>query len=129
MAKFTTPLQVEDITDTVWRVISPLIYESDLLKCTVTVPIGFQTDLASVPRLPIIYMLWGARSHHEAVLHDYLYRINAVPEATFDQANMVFEEAMKVRGKSIFIRKPMYWAVCAAGWSSFHKRKVEDKIC
>lgn len=127
MAKFTTPLQVEDITDTVWRVISPLIYESDLLKCTVTVPIGFQTDLASVPRLPIIYMLWGARSHHEAVLHDWAYRIDS--GVSFDDANNLFLEAMEVRGKSWFVRKFMYWGVCMGGFSSYHKKKVEDKLC
>jgi hypothetical protein len=128
MSKFITSLKVEDITDSVWRLTAPLLYESDILGM-ITVPEGFYTDLASVPRIPLIYTLWGGRSHHEAVIHDYLYRIDSIPPATFDQANDVFLEAMEVRGKSWFVRKAMYWGVCVGGWTSYHKKGVGDKLC
>jgi len=127
MAKFLTTLKVEDISDSVWRLLEPLIYESDIVG-KITVPAGFYTDLASVPRIPIVFMFFGERSHHEAVIHDYLYRIDSMPQVTFGEANDVFLEAMEARGKSLFIRKPMYWGVCLGGMSSYHKKKVEDKL-
>lgn len=131
MAKFLTEeLNVRLLdNDRIWVVDSPLLYESDILSKTVEVPAGFQTDFASVPRVPIAYMFFGDRAHREAVIHDYLYRIDAVPAATFSEANNVFLEAMKVRGKSIFVQYAMYSGVCLGGYFSYHKLKVEDKLC
>jgi len=113
--------------DTVWVLDSPLVYQSDILGL-IEVPAGFETDFASVPRVPIAYMLFGDRAHREAVLHDYLYRIDAKPLATFDQANDVFLEAMEVRGKGLFVRKMMYWGVCCGGRGSYHQRRVRDRL-
>ena len=127
MAKFLTPLIVQDVSDSVWRLHAPLCYQSDILG-EITVPSGFYTDLASVPRLPIVYLQWGDRSHYEAVIHDYLYRRDSVPQATFKAANRVFLEAMVVRGKPWYIRWPMYWGVCLGGRGSYHKKRVGDKI-
>ena len=128
MSKFLTRLVIEQITDKIFELVEPLVYESDLLECTITVPIGFQSDGASVPRVPIAYMLFGDRAHHESVLHDYLYRRDSVPEVAFSTANEVFLEAMKVRGKSWYIRWPMYFGVKFGGFASYHKRKVCDSL-
>lgn len=127
-AKFLSELdaRLKD-DDDIWVLDSPLIYESDIVG-KIIVPSGFETDFASVPRLPIIYALFGDRAHREAVLHDYLYRIDSIPQASYSQANDVFFEAMKLRGKAFYIRYPMWWAVCAAGFTSYHKRKVGDKL-
>lgn len=124
MARFLTTLDIAVIDDTLFRLEKPLVYDSDVLKARITVPEGFYTDLASVPRVPLIYTLWGGRAHHEAVLHDYLYRIDAEPVATCEEANSVFLEAMKLRGKGWWISYPMYAGVCIGGPGSFHKRKV-----
>lgn len=125
MSKFLTELDLRIINDDLWKLDSPLIYESDLLECLIIVPKGFVTDLASVPRVPIAYWFWGGRAHREAVLHDFLFRIDAIPEATFMQANGVFLEAMEVRKKRWSIRYPMYFGVVAGGYCSYHKRKVD----
>ena len=45
---------------------APLAYWSPLVG-RIQVPAGFQTDFASVPRLPIAYWLYGARAHREGV--------------------------------------------------------------
>jgi hypothetical protein len=127
MAKFLSYLVIKDLTDSVWELHEPLIYESDILG-RIEVPAGFQTDLASVPRVPIVYEQWGNRSHYEAVIHDWLYRIDSIPQATFGQANDVFLEAMEARGKPWRICAPMYWGVCLGGKSSYHKRKVNDAL-
>lgn len=127
MSEFKTELDIKLIKDDkVWWVDSPLVYQSDLLNATITVPKGFQTDLASVPRVPIAYIAFGGRAHRESVIHDYLFRIDSCPVVTFMQANKTFLEAMKVRGKSLFVRMSMYAGVCVGGYFLFHKKKVQD---
>jgi len=124
MSEFLTELdaRLKD-DDRVWVLDSPLIYVSDLFG-KIEVPAGFETDFASVPRVPVAYMLFGDRAHRESVLHDYLYRIDSRPPATFSEANAVFLEAMEVRGKSYFVRYAMYWGVVLGGWGSYHKKRV-----
>jgi len=139
---FTTGLSADlkEGTDNVWIIDKPLKYFSELLNCLIIVPPWFEsetaekedsffeTDFASVPRVPIVYTAWGDRAHREAVLHDYLYRVDSVPQVTFDQANKVFLEAMESTGKPWWIRKCMYWGVCLGGQASYHKLKVRDKL-
>ena len=127
MPKFLTELDVTCIDDGIWRLDDPLVFESDILD-KIIVPAGFQTDFASVPRVPIAYMFFGDRAHREAVLHDYLYCIDAIPAATYSQANEVFLEAMKERGKNFLVRYSMYWGVVIGGWGAYHKRYVRDKL-
>lgn len=129
MSKFLTNLVIEQITDKIFSLVSPLIYQSDILGgFKIEVPAGFYSDGASVPRVPIAYMLFGDRAHHEAVLHDYLYRRDSIPEVDFSTANDVFREAMKARDKSWLIRWPMYLGVKLGGYPNYHKRKVGDSL-
>jgi hypothetical protein len=128
MAKFCSDLDCKlKNSDSVWNIDSPLIFESDILG-KIIVPQNFQTDFASVPRVPIAYTMFGDRAHMESVIHDYLYRKDSVPQATYSQANDVFLEAMKVRGKSFFVRYAMYWGVVLGGWTAYHKLNVNDKL-
>jgi hypothetical protein len=128
MAKFSTELdaRLKD-DDRVWVIDSILVYESDILGFVI-VPAGFETDFASVPRVPIAYTLFGGRAHREAVIHDFLYRIDSSPCVEKNVADDVFLEAMECRGKSWFVRKMMYWGVRLGGASSYHKKKVGDKL-
>jgi len=123
---FLTDLKIELLEgrDDLWRLLAPLVYKSKLLDTFILIPTGFETDLASVPRVPIVYWFWGGRVHREAVLHDYLFRINSVPVVSFKEANQAFLEAAKSRHKHWLIRYPMYWGVCIGGKSSYHKKKV-----
>ena len=128
MSEFKTDLdaRLKD-DDCVWVIDSPLVYVSNILG-SITVKAGFETDFASVPRIPLFYSLFGDRAHREAVIHDYLYRTDCVPPASFSEANSVFLEAMECRGKSWYVRFPMYLGVCLGGYFSYHKRKVDDKL-
>lgn len=140
---FTTGLSVDlkPGNDCVWIVDRPLKYFSELLNCLIIVPPWFETvneetpiqdffetDFASVPRVPIVYAAWGDRAHREAVLHDYLYRVDSVPVVTKSQADSIFLEAMQSTGKPWYISRFMYWGVCIGGGSSYHAKKVRDKI-
>jgi hypothetical protein len=141
-AGFQTELDVQlrKGSDCIWVVKAPLKYFSEILDIKITVPPWFETentptedwffetDFASVPRVPLIYDAWGDRAHREAVLHDYLYRIDSVPMVTKGQADNLFLEAMKSTGKGYFVRYGMYWGVVLGGASSYHKKKVRDKL-
>ena len=143
-SEFLTNLgvQLKYGSDHIWVVSPPLVYTSQLLNCTIIVPSGyeiegegleepllFETDFASVPRVPIFYEMWGDRAHREAVLHDYLYRKNSIPVVTKHQADKVFLEAMISTGKPWYISRPMYYGVVFGGGSSYHKLYVRSKLC
>lgn len=57
-------------------------------------PVGFETDLASVPRWPVIYWLTGATADEAAVIHDLLYTLKK--DVSRAQADAVFAEAIAV---------------------------------
>jgi len=119
-------------SDSIWIIRSPLVYYSKLFGRNEVLE-GFECDFASVPRIPIVYSLWGNRAHREGVLHDWAFRKDAInPKTgkpfTFMEANRLFLEAMECRGKSFYIRYPMYSAVCAFSYWHYHKRSVGDRL-
>ncbi|MGB5217383.1 MAG: DUF1353 domain-containing protein [Smithella sp.] len=123
---FLNDLDIRLTDNDLWVLAKPLRYYSRILNSLVIVPEGFITDLASVPRLPIVYDMWGDRAHREAVIHDFLYCCDCNPVVTRGQADQVFLEAMKVRKVFVHIRYPMFWAVRSAGWCNWHKRKITE---
>jgi hypothetical protein len=127
MSKFLTDLDVLCIDDGAWCLDAPLAFESDILG-VIEVPRGFETDFASVPRIPVFYMLFGDRAHREAVLHDFLFRIDCKPPASYSQANRVFLEAMEERGKPFYVRWAMYMGVVLGGWTAYQKKRVMDRL-
>ncbi len=130
MAKFMGLLDAKEIGEssgrTVHKLDTELVWEHGLVR--ITVPVGFETDLASVPRLPIAYWLWGDRAHREGVLHDYLYRIDASPALQKEDCDWYFREAMIGQDNSWFVYHPMWLAVRCAGGSSFHRMNVMDRF-
>ena len=92
MAEFNSSLSCTQITDKVWRINLPLIYQSDLIKEKIVVPSGFCCDFESVPRLPIVYMCLGHTSFRGGAVHDYLYRRDCEPMVTRAQADAIYRE-------------------------------------
>jgi len=84
-----------------------LVYQSDLIGLVI-VPAGFDTDLASIPR--IFQSLVPKVDHHmlPAIVHDYLVRL---PDFNRRMADKVFLEAMRVKNVNPIRRRLMYWAV------------------
>ena len=117
MSGFITKLQMENadnIDDGQWVLTSALIYCSDIAKQTFIVPPGFRTDLASVPRLPVIFWLTGDTSSEAAVVHDFLYSTHPVPRVI---ADAVLREASEVTGVPAW-RRWMIWAGVRIGGGS-----------
>lgn len=128
-AGFRNELKAELIKDDkVWKLTEMLLYYSKVIDSCIFVPKGFETDLASVPRLPGVYTFWGGRAHREGVLHDFLFRKDSTPLVSFMTANKVFLEAMESRGKRSTVRYPMYWGVCLGAYPCYHKRSVGDQL-
>lgn len=108
---FLTPLNVTREGDK-WQLIEPLSY---LYKeQVITVPKGFVTDFASVPRIPLVYSAFGNTGHKAAVIHDYLYSIKYDRK----EADKIFLDALKKHEHPIRARL-MYSAVRLFGWMGY----------
>jgi hypothetical protein len=133
--------------------IEPLIWVHENLRGEI--PIGFESDGASVPRLPIIYAAWGDKAHREAFFHDFGYRkdsriyivdpeknekftgpipkefIIASRPITKEENDWWFRLTIKDHKNpeySWFVYHPMYLAVRICGGSSFHRMNVGDSF-
>lgn len=136
---FPSSLKIEQIGWKVerphWRLITPLFYWSVLLGDNlITVPIGFLTDLASVPRLPFTWFLAGGRVPRPAVIHDYLYQKRGFDTSsgfipvTRQQADAVFFEAMKadpIDGSNFATRWMIWGAVRLGGARGWWREELE----
>lgn len=124
MAKYLTKLNVSILDNGTWKLDAPLVFKSDLVG-KITVPEGFKTDYASVPRIPIIYAMVGNCSHRAAVIHDYLYRKGAIPTVSQKVADQIFREAMLVKGVPWWRRWIMWAGVRIGGWTAYKKGELK----
>lgn len=116
MSAFLTELQVKPATgkdDGQWQLLADLVYQSDVAEMTFTVPAGFITNFASVPRIPIVYELAGDTASDAATVHDYLYSTHVVPRSV---ADAVLREASGVTDVPDWRRQLMWAGVRAFGW-------------
>lgn len=121
MSKFLSRLYLVDADETDtgrWFLFAPLVYQSDIAGRTITVPAGFPTDLASTPRIPIIYEACGNIAVRAAVVHDYLYSSGRESRAV---ADAVLREAAEVTGVSMWRRWAM-WAGVRVGGAGHYTR-------
>lgn len=105
-----------------WEIEKPLVFFSEIVGAKIIVPDGFETDFASVPRLPLVYLLCGNRGRKAATVHDYLYRYKLYDRETCDA---VFREALSASGEGFFISWSMWSGVRLFGWK-FYKRGKND---
>lgn len=90
----------------------------------ISVPIGFVTDFASIPRMFWkILPKWG-KYGNAAVIHDYLYWEGIRPRKECDD---IFLEGMEVWYVPLWIRYPMYWAVRWFGSFTYGQEKRKAK--
>ena len=123
MSRYLTDLDVRLLSDSdgggKWMLVSPLLYESGVANAIIKVPTAFETDFASVPRVPIVFDLMGDLAHAAAVLHDYLYTTGEVSRAT---ADAVLKEAAIVSGVPSWKAWLMFIAVRTFGASHYSKK-------
>ena len=143
MSEFTTPLLVSPLPDgRRWTIMREFKYHvgqedsSDII----TVPVGFITDFASVPRpFWAVIPRWGKHGS-AAVVHDYLYKFllwmleQPQYKPLFDHfeyakenprkfADDIFLEGMTVLGVRRSTRLVMYCAVRLFGWLAWRQKE------
>ena len=117
-AEFVTELRVARTPGTdFWRLLEPFVVKVDGEK--IVVPPNFQTDFASVPRLPLAFLLFGGKADCSATVHDYLYSVADRPRQVCDEIFLVLMEA---EGLSEPVRKAMYDAVRIGGHDHYGKK-------
>jgi hypothetical protein len=102
-----------------WMVMADFSYQSDVAGITITVPQGFVTDFASVPRIPFVYDSLGDIAQRPAVIHDYLYSVGPVARSVADQ---VLLEAMELTEIPWAKRKLIYLGVRVGGESHYMQK-------
>jgi len=116
---FKDALCVNAVGNNKWQLVNPLRYLNSMEL--VTVPAGFVTDLASIPR----FLQWlphfgvNGRSRRPAVMHDWLYAcIRNGDDITKRDADSIFREALRAEGLDRFTCGMYYYAVKWFGRSS-----------
>ncbi|EKO1021331.1 DUF1353 domain-containing protein [Salmonella enterica subsp. enterica] len=119
MSRFTTPAILEMLGHYNWRVHEPFaFYLSDDSSDVIEVPVGFVTDLATVPRIFWALLPPDGKYAKAAIIHDYLYD-NAL--RTKKEADKIFLDGMTVLGVPKWKRTIMYWAVRLFGRGMYEK--------
>lgn len=126
MAAFCSTLDIRLKGRKKWITLAPLVYVSSVADRRIVVPAEFITDLASVPRLPLAYMLAGDRAPGPAVVHDYLYQLpswgdRALADAIFFEAMGLHQPVLGFEAENAAIRRMMWAAVRAGGWVPWNK--------
>lgn len=123
-ARFTTELVLSPYGADSWILRRPLKYLPRLHAVKIVAPAGFETDLASIPR--IVRPLFPVHGLHTraAVIHDWLYRDQRIGGQWIKRsdADWIFYEAMRGMGVSWAKARAMYYAVRSGGWVFWNKR-------
>ena len=114
-----TRLNTMPIDDKYWEVLEDYTYRTS--KGLVTVPKGFKTDYASVPRIFRNIINSSGKHGRAAVVHDWLYSSKCTLDVTREEADQVFLEIMTEWGVSVIKRNLMYRMVRLFGASHFRR--------
>jgi len=121
MSKFTEKLVVSLEKDgTHWQLEKDFQYYTQLFgdRVYITVPTGFRTDFASIPKIFHSFIKDKDKYNKASVVHDWLYHSKQFDRKTADK---IFLEAMTVLNIHPIKRYIFYWAVRLFGglrWSS-----------
>lgn len=136
MAEFLTPLELEFIDGTKWRVTAAFEYRLGVPDSEelVHVPVGFITDFASVPR-----GLWNLLPPtgpygKAAVIHDWLYQnqviltraCGGIRWADRAEADHILLEGMEVLGVGRWTRYTIYAGVRVGGWKPWNVYRKKE---
>lgn len=114
--QFLTELYVQILKDNSFRLSRDFYFS--VFTQEYIVPEGFETDLASVPRVPVVYFLVGGRGHKAAVIHDWLYVHGVYTRA---DADSIYYHALRESGVGYAYAQMMYRGVRLGG-GAYYKR-------
>jgi len=107
-------------SETTWELVAPLKYRTMIFDEPeiIEVPSGFETDFASIPRLPLFWWLAKGVMIRPSVIHDWLYTTGDYERETCD---MILLEAGRVVETPLLLRGGMYATVRMFGGGRFGK--------
>ena len=111
-----------------WIVRQPLTYRIGISNASMTVPVGFVTDFASIPQALQSIIRQNGLYILPAVVHDYLYWKQT---CTREQADQIFMLAMIENKVADVHRFPIHAAVRAAGsfaWDDNAKERAANLV-
>lgn len=97
----------------------PLLARLFGARSQVTVPAGYQTDLASIPAAFQRVDPVDSPAARPGVIHDYLYTSHDLPRA---QADRLFRRGLREEGVPLAQRLAMWLAVRMAGKAAYDQR-------
>jgi hypothetical protein len=113
--RFLDRLRLEELGPNRWRTLAECRFDSAVLGARIIVPEGFETDLSSVPRVPVAFWLAGDTARKSSLVHDFLYDRHLGGRQIADD---VFFEAMRCEGVSAGLAALIYRAV--RWWGAGH---------
>lgn len=120
IVKFITQLKLVALSDNSYQLDEPFYFSIDGEE--LSVPDGFVTDFASVPRVPIVYLAVANKGNRAAVVHDWLYSRGNVSR---EYADSVYYHALAAEGVNWMLRQAMYRAVRVFGASHYNSKYQE----
>ena len=118
--KLVGSLRLEYLGTGQWKLLRP--YSAVWRWGRIDVPTGFQTDLASIPRLARSIIPQIGNQNGPSVVHDWCYRHHWKTRALSDGLFLV---GMRVAGVNWLRRNIIYAAVRAGGWVGWNKEGKE----
>lgn len=118
---FLDPLRVKLAGRDRWITEGRFRLRSKVADRIIEVPAEFVTDFASVPRLPLAYLIAGNRCPQAALPHDLLYQHpdfddRALADAVFLEAAGITQPEFGIEAESPAVRRLMYAGIRAGGW-------------
>lgn len=122
-----------------WALQFPLLYEAGPSRDVITVPAGFVTDLASIPRLVWSFYPPDGPWVKGAIVHDFLYytqgsglwntHVGVAREKPYTRAesDAVFWEAMEDRDIRFWARFVIWSAVRLGGWLGWTRKHSKNR--
>ncbi|EAA7874378.1 DUF1353 domain-containing protein [Salmonella enterica subsp. enterica serovar Weltevreden] len=121
MSRFTTPAILEMLDHFLWRVYEPFeFYLSDDISDIISVPAGFITDFATIPRIFWTFMPPDGKYSKTAIIHNWIYD-NAL--RTKKEADLILLDRMTVLGVPKWKRIVMHLAVRWFGRGMYGKER------
>lgn len=99
-----------------WKLTDSFSYQSDIAGMIITAPTGMITDFASVPRIPVVYLMLGEIANEPGTIHDAIYSLCILPR---DVADSVLKEMCLLTGISAWKAQAIYLGVRVGGASHY----------
>ena len=130
MSSFTSPLIVSPMPDgKYFKLMRRFTYRigKRYSRQMISVPAGFPTDFASIPKFLLWLLPWWAKINKPSIIHDWLYLVKKImgKPITRKQADDTWLEAMlldfRLHRSGKFVAYLCYYAVRAFAWLAWRQ--------